>query len=144
MAKEHLLNGKMVDKARVPLTSKDFVVKQGVSLSDEQKKVLEEVKAAFDKLPESVRRVTRGVTVEDADNRVLGHTDSTGGYVTINAKYFHDDKNPQEIDVLMHEIGHTIDGATFWKDSSGVYHSLSRDPAVQSLLKKVYPRLAKL
>ena len=141
MAKNNLLSGKMVDKVRVPLTSKDFVVKQGVILSEEQEKVLDEVKAAFDKLPESVRRVTRGVTVEDADNRVLGHTDSTGGYVTINAKYFHDDKNSQEIDVLMHEIGHTIDGATFWKDASGVERSLSRDPAVQPLLKKVYPRM---
>ena len=61
--------------------------------------------------------------------------------MTVNAHYFHESNPQQAIETLYHEVGHTIDGATYKKTASGEY-SLSRDEAVQPLLKTAYPGYA--
>ena len=61
--------------------------------------------------------------------------------MTVNAHYFHESNPQQAVETLYHEIGHTIDGATYKKTASGEY-SLSRDEAVQPLLKTAYPGYA--
>ena len=58
-------------------------------------------------------------------------TYSVSGIVTVNAHYFHESNPQQAIETLYHEVGHTIDGATYKKTASGEY-SLSRDEAVST------------
>lgn len=52
---------------------------------------------------------------------------------------FHNDGKDGETEVLYHEIGHAIDGATYKRNADGSDYSLSRDAAVQPLIQKVYP-----
>ena len=98
-----------------------------------------ENKEAFDKLPDSVRRRVKSVTIEKKENGNLGYTASISGNVTLNAQYFHNDGKDSETEVLYHEIGHAIDGATYKRNANGSDYSLSRDTAVQPLIQKAYP-----
>ena len=108
-------------------------------LTADDKVVEAESKEAFDKLPDSVRRRVKSVTIEKKENGNLGHTASISGNVTLNAQYFHNDGKDGETEVLYHEIGHAIDGATYKRNADGSDYSLSRDTAVQPLIQKAYP-----
>jgi von willebrand factor-binding protein len=108
-------------------------------LTADDKVVEAESKEAFDKLPDSVRRRVKSVTIEKKENGNLGHTASISGNVTLNAQYFHNDGKDSETEVLYHEIGHAIDGATYKRNADGSDYSLSRDTAVQPLIQKAYP-----
>ena len=116
------------------LTSED--IKAPSNLTDSQNEVLDSVKESLDALPANVRSIAKSVTVIDEDNGSLGYTASVSGKVTINAHYFDTNNVDESTAVLYHEIGHTIDGATYDKASN---YSLSRDEAVQPLLKTAYP-----
>ena len=116
------------------LTSED--IKAPANLTDSQNEVLDSVKESLDALPANVRSVAKSVTVIDENDGNLGYTASISGKVTINAHYFDTNNVDESTAVLYHEIGHTIDGATYDRASN---YSLSRDEAVQPLLKTVYP-----
>ena len=116
------------------LTSED--IKVSTNLTDSQNEVLDSVKESLDALPANVRSVAKSVTVIDENDGNLGYTASISGKVTINAHYFDASNADLSTAVLYHEIGHTIDGATYDRASN---YSLSRDEAVQPLLKTVYP-----
>ena len=116
------------------LTSED--IKVSANLTDSQNEVLDSVKESLDALPANVRSVAKSVTVIDENDGNLGYTASVSGKVTINAHYFDTNNIDESTAVLYHEIGHTIDGATYDRASN---YSLSRDEAVQPLLKTVYP-----
>ena len=116
------------------LTSED--IKTTTNLTDSQNEVLDSVKESLDALPANVRSVAKSVTVIDENDGNLGYTASISGKVTINAHYFDTNNIDESTAVLYHEIGHTIDGATYDRASN---YSLSRDEAVQPLLKTVYP-----
>ena len=116
------------------LTSED--IKAPANLTDSQNEVLDSVKESLDALPANVRSVAKSVTVIDENGGNLGYTASISGKVTINAHYFDANNADLSTAVLYHEIGHTIDGATYDRASN---YSLSRDEAVQPLLKTVYP-----
>lgn len=116
------------------LTSED--IKTTTNLTDSQNEVLDSVKESLDALPANVRSVAKSVTVIDENDGNLGYTASISGKVTINAHYFDTNNVDESTAVLYHEIGHTIDGATYDRASN---YSLSRDEAVQPLLKTVYP-----
>ena len=116
------------------LTSED--IKTTTNLTDSQNEVLDSVKESLDALPANVRSVAKSVTVIDENDGNLGYTASISGKVTINAHYFDANNADLSTAVLYHEIGHTIDGATYDRASN---YSLSRDEAVQPLLKTVYP-----
>ena len=116
------------------LTSED--IKVSTNLTDSQNEVLDSVKESLDALPANVRSVAKSVTVIDENDGNLGYTASISGKVTINAHYFDANNADESTAVLYHEIGHTIDGATYDRASN---YSLSRDEAVQPLLKTVYP-----
>ena len=116
------------------LTSED--IKAPDNLTDNQNEVLDSVKESLDALPANVRSVAKSVTVIDENDGNLGYTASISGKVTINAHYFDANNADLSTAVLYHEIGHTIDGATYDRASN---YSLSRDEAVQPLLKTVYP-----
>ena len=116
------------------LTSED--IKTTTDLTDSQNEVLDSVKESLDALPANVRSVAKSVTVIDENDGNLGYTASISGKVTINAHYFDTNNVDESTAVLYHEIGHTIDGATYDRASN---YSLSRDEAVQPLLKTVYP-----
>ena len=81
----------------------------------------------------------KSVTIEKKENGNLGYTASISGNVTLNAQYFHNDGKDSETEVLYHEIGHAIDGATYKRNANGSDYSLSRDTAVQPLIQKAYP-----
>ena len=117
-----------------PLTSDD--IKAPDNLTDSQNAVLDSVKEGLDALPANVRSVAKSVTVVDENDGSLGYTASISGKVNINAHYFDANNADESIAVLYHEIGHTIDGATYDRASD---YSLSRDEAVQPLLKTAYP-----
>ena len=108
-------------------------------LTADDRVVESESKEAFDKLPDSVRRRVKSVTIEKKENGNLGHTASISGNVTMNAQYFHNDSKNSETEVLYHEIGHAIDGATYKRNAEGSDYSLSRDSTVQPLIQKAYP-----
>ena len=108
-------------------------------LTSDDKAVEAENKEAFDKLPDAVRRRVKSVTIDKKEDGNLGHTASLSGNVTLNAQYFHNDGKDGETEVLYHEIGHAIDGATYKRNADGSDYSLSRDAAVQPLIHKVYP-----
>ena len=116
------------------LTSED--IKVSTNLTDSQNEVLDSVKESLDALPANVRSVAKSVTVIDENDGNLGYTASISGKVTINAHYFDANNADESTAVLYHEIGHTIDGATYDRASN---YSLSRDEAVQPLLKTAYP-----
>ena len=116
------------------LTAED--IKTTTNLTDSQNEVLDSVKESLDALPANVRSVAKSVTVIDENDGNLGYTASISGKVTINAHYFDANNADLSTAVLYHEIGHTIDGATYDRASN---YSLSRDEAVQPLLKTVYP-----
>ena len=116
------------------LTSED--IKVSTNLTDSQNEVLDSVKESLDALPANVRSVAKSVTVIDENDGNLGYTAAISGKVTINAHYFDANNADESTAVLYHEIGHTIDGATYDRASN---YSLSRDEAVQPLLKTVYP-----
>ena len=116
------------------LTSED--IKTTTNLTNSQNEVLDSVKESLDALPANVRSVAKSVTVIDENDGNLGYTASISGKVTINAHYFDTNNIDESTAVLYHEIGHTIDGATYDRASN---YSLSRDEAVQPLLKTVYP-----
>ena len=116
------------------LTSED--IKAPDNLTEDQNAVLDTVKESLDALPANVRSVAKSVTVIDENDGNLGYTASVSGKVTINAHYFDVNNADESTAVLYHEIGHAIDGATYDKASN---YSLSRDEAVQPLLKTVYP-----
>ena len=116
------------------LTSED--IKVSTNLTDSQNEVLDSVKESLDALPANVRSVAKSVTVIDENDGNLGYTASISGKVTINAHYFDTNNVDESTAVLYHEIGHTIDGATYDRASN---YSLSRDEAVQPLLKTAYP-----
>ena len=116
------------------LASED--IKVSANLTDSQNEVLDSVKESLDALPANVRSVAKSVTVIDENDGNLGYTASISGKVTINAHYFDANNADLSTAVLYHEIGHTIDGATYDRASN---YSLSRDEAVQPLLKTVYP-----
>ena len=116
------------------LTSED--IKAPANLTDSQNEVLDSVKESLDALPANVRSVAKSVTVIDENDGNLGYTASISGKVTINAHYFDTNNVDESTAVLYHEIGHTIDGATYDRASN---YSLSRDEAVQPLLKTAYP-----
>ena len=109
------------------------------NLTSDDKAVEAESKEAFDKLPDAVRRRVKSVMIEKQENGNLGHTASISGNVTMNAQYFHNDGKDSETEVLYHEIGHAIDGATYKRNADGSDYSLSRDAAVQPLIQKAYP-----
>lgn len=108
-------------------------------LTSDDRIVEKENNEAFDKLPDAVRRRVKSVTIEKKENGNLGHTASISGNVTLNAQYFHNDGKDGETEVLYHEIGHAIDGATYKRNADGTDYSLSRDTAVQPLIQKAYP-----
>lgn len=108
-------------------------------LTSDDRVVEKENKEAFDKLPDAVRRRVKSVTIEKKENGNLGHTASISGNVVLNAQYFHNDGKDGETEVLYHEIGHAIDGATYKRNADGSDYSLSRDTAVQPLIQKAYP-----
>lgn len=108
------------------------------NLTSDDKAVEAENKEAFDKLPDSVRRRVASITLKKEANGTLGWTASISGNVNMNAEYFHNDGKDAETEVLYHEIGHAIDGATYKKTGITEY-SLSRDAAVQPLIQKAYP-----
>ena len=108
-------------------------------LTDDDKVVEAESKEAFDKLPDAVRRRVKSVNIVKKENGNLGHTASISGNVTLNAQYFRNDGKDAETEVLYHEIGHAVDGATYKRNQDGSEYSLSRDTAVQPLIQKVYP-----
>ena len=116
------------------LTAED--IKTTTNLTDSQNEVLDSVKESLDALPANVRSVAKSVTVIDENDGNLGYTASISGKVTINAHYFDANNADESTAVLYHEIGHTIDSATYDRASN---YSLSRDEAVQPLLKTVYP-----
>ena len=116
------------------LTAED--IKVSANLTDSQNEVLDSVKESLDALPANVRSVAKSVTVIDENDGNLGYTASISGKVTINAHYFDANNADLSTAVLYHEIGHAIDGATYDRASN---YSLSRDEAVQPLLKTVYP-----
>ena len=109
------------------------------NLTSDDKAVEAENKEAFDKLPDAVRRRVKSVTIDKKEDGNLGHTASISGNVTLNAQYFHNDGKDGETEVLYHEIGHAIDGATYKRNADGSDYSLSRDASVQPLIHKVYP-----
>lgn len=104
------------------LTSED--IKVSTNLTDSQNEVLDSVKESLDALPANVRSVAKSVTVIDENDGNLGYTASISGKVTINAHYFDANNADLSTAVLYHEIGHTIDGATYDRASN---YSLSRD-----------------
>ena len=108
-------------------------------LTDDDKVVEAESKEAFDKLPDAVRRRVKSVNIVKREDGNLGHTASVSGNVTLNAQYFHNDGKDAETEVLYHEIGHAVDGATYKRNQDGSEYSLSRDTAVQPLIQKAYP-----
>ena len=108
-------------------------------LTSDDRVVIEENKKAFDKLPDVVRRRVKSVTIDKQDNGNLGHTASISGNVVMNAQYFHNDGVDGETEVLYHEVGHAVDGATYKRNADGSEYSLSRDTAVQPLIQKAYP-----
>ena len=108
-------------------------------LTDDDKIVEAESKEAFDKLPDAVRRRVKSVNIVKREDGNLGHTASVSGNVTLNAQYFHNDGKDAETEVLYHEIGHAVDGATYKRNQDGSEYSLSRDTAVQPLIQKAYP-----
>ena len=108
-------------------------------LTSDDRVVIEENKKAFDKLPDVVRRRVKSVTIEKQENGNLGHTASLSGKVVMNAQYFHNDGVDGETEVLYHEVGHAVDGATYKRNADGSEYSLSRDAAVQPLIQKAYP-----
>ena len=109
------------------------------NLTSDDKAVEAENKEAFDKLPDAVRRRVASVTLKKEANGTLGWTQSISGNVNMNAEYFHNDGKDAETEVLYHEIGHAIDGATYKHKADGSDYSLSRDAAVQPLIHKAYP-----
>ena len=121
------------------LTAEDIKVPE--TLTTEQEGITETLKERYDDLPAPVRSVTKKVIINDENNGSLGATYSVSGIVTVNAHYFHESNPQQAVETLYHEVGHTIDGATYKKTASGEY-SLSRDEAVQPLLKTAYPGYA--
>ena len=121
------------------LTAEDIKVPE--TLTTEQEGITETLKERYDDLPAPVRSVTKKVIINDENNGSLGATYSVSGIVTVNAHYFHESNPQQAIETLYHEVGHTIDGATYKKTATGDY-SLSRDEAVQPLLKTAYPGYA--
>jgi len=86
-------------------------------LTSDDKAVEAENKEAFDKLPDAVRRRVKSVTIDKKEDGNLGHTASISGNVTLNAQYFHNDGKDGETEVLYHEIGHAIDGATYKRNA---------------------------
>ena len=108
-------------------------------LTSDDQAVEAENKEAFDKLPDAVRRRVKSVTIDKKEDGNLGYTASISGNVTLNAQYFHNDGKDGETEVLYHEIGHAIDGATYKRNADGSDYSLSRDAAVQPLIHQVYP-----
>ena len=108
-------------------------------LTDDDKIVEAESKEAFDKLPDAVRRRVKSVNIVKREDGNLGHTASVSGNVTLNVQYFHNDGKDAETEVLYHEIGHAVDGATYKRNQDGSEYSLSRDTAVQPLIQKAYP-----
>ena len=114
-------------------------VSDKAKLTDDDKIVEAESKEAFDKLPDAVRRRVKSVNIVKKENGNLGHTASIFGNVTLNAQYFRNDGKDAETEVLYHEIGHAVDGATYKRNQDGSEYSLSRDTAVQPLIQKVYP-----
>lgn len=108
-------------------------------LTDDDKIVEAESKEAFDKLPDAVRCRVKSVNIVKREDGNLGHTASVSGNVTLNAQYFHNDGKDAETEVLYHEIGHAVDGATYKRNQDGSEYSLSRDTAVQPLIQKAYP-----
>ena len=121
------------------LTADDIKVPE--TLTSEQETVADTIKEHFDDLPAPVRSVTKKVIINDKDNGALGETYSIEGIVTVNAHYVHENSPRQAVETLYHEVGHAIDGATYKKTATGDY-SLSRDEAVQPLLKTTYPGYA--
>ena len=112
------------------------------NLTSDDKAVEAENKEAFDKLPDAVRRRVASITVKKEANGTLGWTQSISGNVNMNAQYFHNDGKDGETEVLYHEIGHAVDGATYKRNADGSDYSLSRDAAVQPLIQKAYPGYA--
>ena len=112
------------------------------NLTSDDKVVEAENKEAFDKLPDAVRRRVASITVKKEANHILGWTQSISGDVNMNAQYFHNDEKDGETEVLYHEIGHAVDGATYKRNADGSEYSLSRDTAVQPLIQKAYPGYA--
>ena len=121
------------------LTAEDIKVPE--TLTTEQEGITETLKERYDDLPAPVRSVTKKVIINDENNGSLGATYSVSGIVTVNAHYFHENNPRQTVETLYHEVGHAIDGATYKKTATGDY-SLSRDEAVQPLLKTAYPGYA--
>ena len=109
------------------------------NLTSDDRVVEAENKEAFDKLPDAVRRRVASITVKKEANGTLGWTQSISGNVNMNAQYFHNDGKDGETEVLYHEIGHAVDGATYKRNADGSDYSLSRDAAVQPLIQKAYP-----
>lgn len=130
-------------QSTTPAPTADQIYKENPAiaskLTSDDKAVEAENKEAFDKLPDAVRRRVKSVTIDKKEDGNLGHTASISGNVTLNAQYFHNDGKDGETEVLYHEIGHAIDGATYKRNADGSDYSLSRDAAVQPLIHKVYP-----
>lgn len=97
------------------LTAEDIKVPE--TLTTEQEGITETLKERYDNLPAPVRSVTKKVIINDENNGSLGATYSVSGIVTVNAHYFHESNPQQAIETLYHEVGHTIDGATYKKNS---------------------------
>ncbi len=72
-----------------------------------------ENKEAFDKLLRLVQAVVDTPLILPVH---LGGPPT--GDVNMNAEYFHNDGKDAETEVLYHEIGHAIDGATYKKTGS--------------------------
>ena len=130
-------------QSTTPAPTADQIYKENPAivsnLTSDDRAVEAENKEAFDKLPDAVRRRVNSVTLEREENGMLGWTASVSGNVHMNAQYFHNDGKDAETEVLYHEIGHAVDGATYKRNADGSEYSLSRDAAVQPLIHKVYP-----
>ena len=94
--------------------------------------------AAFDKLPENLRKFVTYMSFYQKQDGYYGLTDSLNGKTWLNTQYYNLNAFDQSYGTLYHEISHSIDGKTFYT-ADGVEYSLSRDAQIVPLLKEIAP-----
>ena len=94
--------------------------------------------AAFDKLPENLRKFVTYMSFYQKQDGYYGLTDSLSGKTWLNTQYYNLNAFDQSYGTLYHEISHSIDGKTFYT-ANGVEYSLSRDAQIVPLLKEIAP-----
>ena len=94
--------------------------------------------AAFNKLPENLRKFVTYMSFYKKQDGYYGLTDSLSGKTWLNTQYYNLNAFDQSYGTLYHEISHSIDGKTFYT-ADGVEYSLSRDAQIVPLLKEIAP-----